>query len=259
MNPGDYRIPATDLAYSPKEPSDKEEVLEAPNYGFTLESTGKGSANRLERTEKMADKIALTNAELAYIKRLLGSSELDSDEVQTGFSIEGGEHANGLLLQLAAKASLTLEAQLDEYCMRFPLRLNEDELHGIQLQLAPPTIYECGPVLRAWRLPLEEPLALLSHDGRETALSVHELSAHGLLVDTGAKKAPKRLHLQLPLPGESPLKFDALQVRNTPGGLTVYEVEYHSKDAERIRSYLYEQHQRLHPELQQELPVKIAS
>lgn len=204
----------------------------------------------------MAEKIALTHAELAYINRLFSSSKSEPDEAQSGFRIDGGGHANGLLLQLAAKASLTLEAQLEEYCMSFPLRLNEDELHGIQLQLAPPTIYERGPVLRAWRLHLDEPLVLLSHDGRETALNVHELSAHGLLVDTGPKKAPKRLHLQLPLPGESPLRFDAQQVRNTAGGLTVYEVEYQNKDAERIRSYLYAQHQRLHPELQQELPVE---
>lgn len=205
----------------------------------------------------MADKIALTRTELAYINKLLsGSPESEPGEIQSGFHVDGGEHANGLLLQLAAKASLTLEAQLERYCMSFPLRLSEDELHGVHLQLAPPTIYERGPILRAWRLHLDEPLALLSDDGRKTALSVHELSPHGLLVDTGPKKAPKRLHLQLPLPGENPVKFDAQQVRNTAGGLTVYEVEYQNKDAERIRSYLYEQHQRLHPELQQELPVE---
>ncbi|MHB0763096.1 PilZ domain-containing protein [Stutzerimonas sp. NM35] len=205
----------------------------------------------------MAEKTTLTRTELAYINRLISNSRAESEDTQSGFRIDGGEHANGLLLQLAAKASLTLEAELDEYSMTFPLRLDEDELHGIQLQLAPPTIYERGPVLRAWRLQLEEPLALLSDDGNETALSVHELSPHGLLVDTGSqKKAPKHLHLHLALPGEDPLKIDAHQVRNAADGMTVYEVEYENKDAERIRSYLYEQHQRLHPELQQELPVE---
>ncbi|MHB0817034.1 PilZ domain-containing protein [Stutzerimonas stutzeri] len=205
----------------------------------------------------MAEKSTLTRTELAYINRLISNSRAESEDTQSGFRIDGGEHANSLLLQLAAKASLTLEAELDEYSMTFPLRLDEDELHGIQLQLAPPTIYERGPVLRAWRLQLEEPLALLSDDGNETALSVHELSPHGLLVDTGSKKkAPKHLHLHLALPGEDPLKIDAHQVRNAADGMTVYEVEYENKDAERIRSYLYEQHQRLHPELQQELPVE---
>lgn len=205
----------------------------------------------------MAEKITLTRKELAYINRLLSSPQAESEDTPSGFRLDGGAHANGLLLQLAAKASLTLEAQLEDYCMSFPLRLSEDELYGIQLQLAPPTIYERGPVLRAWRLQLDEPLALLSDDGHETALSVHELSPHGLLVDTGSKKkAPKRLHLRLALPGEAPLKVDAHQVRNAADGMTVYEVEYQNEDAERIRSYLYEQHQRLHPELQQELPVE---
>ena len=207
----------------------------------------------------MANKIVLTPAELAYINTLLSSSEPDADEIQSGFRIDGGGHANELLLQLAAKANLTLEAQLEAYCMSFPLRLSGDELQGIRLQLAPPTIYERGPMLRAWRLQLDEPLALLSDDGRETALSVHELSARGLLVDTGLKRAPKRLHLKLPLPGEDPLRFDALQVRNTASGMTVYEAEYQSQDAERIRTYLYEQHQRLHPDLQQELPIESPS
>ncbi len=204
----------------------------------------------------MAEKITLTPKELAYINRLMSDSSVEPDETRSGFRIDGGEHANGLLLQLAAKASLSLEAELEDYCMTFPLRLSEDELHGIQLQLAPPTIYERGPVLRAWRLHLDEPLALLSDDGNETALSVHELSPHGLLVDTGSKKrAPKHLHLRLALPGKEPLKIDAHQVRNAADGMTVYEVEYQNNDAERIRSYLYEQHQRLHPELQQELPT----
>lgn len=205
----------------------------------------------------MAEKITLTRKELAYINRLISSSPTEPDDSPSGFRLDGGEHANGLLLQLAAKADLTLEAQLEDYCMSFPLRLSEDELHGIQLQLAPPTIYERGPVLRAWRLQLAEPLALLSDDGHQTALSVHELSPRGLLVDTGSKKkAPKHLHLRLALPGEDPLKIDAHQVRSAAGGMTVYEVEYQNADAERIRSYLYEQHQRLHPELPQELPIE---
>lgn len=204
----------------------------------------------------MPDKTVLTSAELAYINELVNSSKAEPGETRTGFRVDGGERANGLLLQLAAKANLTLEAELEHYCMSFPLQLNQDEFHTIQLQLAPPTIYERGPVLRAWRLHLDKPLPLLSNDGNETALSVHELSPNGLLVDTGQKrKAPKHLHLRLALPGEESLEIDAHRIRDADGGMTAYEVEYpQDRDAERIRSYLYEQHQRLHPELQPELP-----
>lgn len=204
-------------------------------------------------------KTELTSAELAYINKLVSSSRAEPGEARTGFRVDGGEHANGLLLQLAAKANLTLEAELEDYCMSFPLQLTEDEFHTIQLQLAPPTIYERGPVLRAWRLQLDKPLPLLSDDGSETALSVHELSPSGLLVDTGAKqKAPKHLHMRLALPGEDSFQIDAHRIRNADGGMTAYQMEYpKDRDAERIRSYLYEQHQRLHPELQPELPVEM--
>lgn len=206
----------------------------------------------------MAKKTVLTSAELAYINELVSGSPVEPGEARPGFRVDGGEKANGLLLQLAAKANLTLEAELEDYCMSFPLQLNQDEFQAIQLQLAPPTIYERGPVLRAWRLHLDEPLPLLSNDGNETALSVHELSPNGLLVDAGPKrKAPKHLHLHLALPGEGSLEIDAHRIREAEGGMTAYEVEYpRDRDAERIRSYLYEQHQRLHPELQPELPTE---
>ncbi|MGM3388927.1 PilZ domain-containing protein [Stutzerimonas stutzeri] len=205
----------------------------------------------------MADKIELSSAELAYINELVNSSRARAEpgESRAGFRIDGGDRANALLLQLAAKANLTLEAELEDYCMSFPLQLTEDEFHSLTMQLAPPTIYERGPVLRAWRLHLDEPLPLLSTNGDKTALSVHELSPNGLVVDSGPKQAPKHLHLRLALPGNESLEVDGWRIRDTEDGMTAYEVEYpKDKDAERIRSYLYEQHQRLHPELQPELP-----
>ncbi len=204
----------------------------------------------------MSEETVLTSAELAYINDLVSDTSAESGETRAGFNLDGGEKANSLLLQLAAKAKLSLAAELEDYCMSFPLRLNQDEFQGIHLQLAPPIIYERGPVLRAWRLHLDEPLPLLSNDGNETALSVHELSPNGLLVNMGSKqKAPKHLHMQLALPGEASLEIDAHRIRDAKGGMTAYEVEYpRDRDAERIRSYLYEQHQRLHPDLQPELP-----
>lgn len=207
----------------------------------------------------MPNKSILTSAELAYINDLLTGSSAEAGQAQGGFRLDGGDKANGLLLRLAAKAKLTFEAEFDDYCMSFPLQLDKDEFQTVRLQLAPPTIYERGPVVRAWRLPLDEPLPLLSDDGHETALSVHELSPNGLLVDVGSKrKAPKHLHLHLALPGDVALEIDAHRIRDAKGGLTAYEVEYpQHRDAERIRSYLYEQHQRLHPELQPELPTEV--
>jgi len=75
----------------------------------------------------MPNKVDLTSAELAYINELVSGSSTEPGETRAGFHVDGGEKANGLLLQLAAKANLTLEAELDEYCMSFPLQLKQDE------------------------------------------------------------------------------------------------------------------------------------
>lgn len=197
----------------------------------------------------MAERIILTDAELAYINKLVNKVGNESKAPPSGFHLEGGIQANGLLLQLASQAKLSLEAALDDYRLVFPLRLEEDEFHGLQLQLAPPIIYERGPALRTWRLQLDNPLTLRSRNGHPTDLSVHELSSHGLLVDTSNEhRAPKRLQLYMDLPGEQPLKIDAQRVRAREDGLTAYEVRYPcDTDAERIRAFLYKQHQRLHP------------
>ena len=206
----------------------------------------------------MANKTVLTPDELAYLAKLARRSDSPNAE-EPGFTLDGGLDANNLLLQLGARANLTLEAELEDYHLSFPLQLSEDEFHSIRLQLAPPTIYERGPVLRAWRLALDEPLPLLAEDGGETALTVHELSPKGLLVDTGGqRKAPKHFHLRLALPGERSLLIEARRIRAVERGMTAYEVDFpQEEDAECIRNYLYQEHQRLYPELQPELPNEV--
>ncbi|TBU99775.1 PilZ domain-containing protein [Stutzerimonas kirkiae] len=198
----------------------------------------------------------LTKAELRYIHKLMRTPCDASNKEGPGFHIDGGGKANALLLQLAAQTRLTFEAQFDEFCMSFPLQLNEDEFHNLRLQLAPPTIYERGPTMRTWRLQLEQPLPLLEEDGEESPLSVHELSPDSLVVDTSHKRrAPRHFHLQLALPGEGSLQINARRISEARDGMAAYEVEFpEGRDAERVRSFLYAQHQKLHPELQPELP-----
>lgn len=207
----------------------------------------------------MAEQTILSKDELTFIRKLMQRNGTPSAERTTGFRIDGGAQSNELLLQLAARANLSLQAEFEDFRMSFPLQLKEDELHSLDLQLAPPVIYERGPTTRAWRLHLDQPLALLKNDGGESSLSVHELSPHGLLVDAGKdRKPPKHFHLRLALPDDTPLEVDAHRVRELKGGLAAYEVEYpQEKDAERIRSFLYRQHQRLHPDLQPELPADL--
>ncbi|MCQ4295801.1 PilZ domain-containing protein [Pseudomonas stutzeri] len=207
----------------------------------------------------MAEDTILSKDELSFIRKLMQRNGGNAPERAAGFRVDGGAHSNELLMQLAARANLSLHAEFEEFRMSFPIQLREDELHSLDLQLAPPVIYERGPTTRAWRLHLDEPLPLLENDGGESSLSVHELSPHGLLVDAGKHhKPPKHFHLRLALPDDTPLEIDAHRVRELKGGLAAYEVEYtQEKDAERIRSFLYRQHQRLHPDLQPELPADL--
>ncbi|AGA87698.1 hypothetical protein PSCT_03227 [Pseudomonas sp. SCT] len=207
----------------------------------------------------MAEDTILSKDELTFIRKLMQRNGGTTAERATGFRIDGGAPSNELLMQLAARANLSLQAEFEDFRMSFPIQLREDELHSLDLQLAPPVIYERGATTRAWRLHLDEPLALLKNDGGESSLSVHELSPHGLLVDAGKdRKPPKHFHLRLALPDDTPLEIDAHRVRELKGGMAAYEVEFpQEKDAERIRSFLYRQHQRLHPDLQPEVPADL--
>lgn len=198
----------------------------------------------------MAQRTVLTSDELEFIKKLMSRAANGSSERAAGFHIDGGQQSNELLMALAAHAELSLEAKTTGFRMSFPVQIREDELHSLHLHLAPPVIFERGPANRAWRLHLEQPLALLKSDGDVSPLRVRELSSHGLLVDAGSgRKPPKHFHLRLALPDDDPLEVDAHRVREVKNGLAAYEVEFsREQDAERIRSFLYRQHRRLHPE-----------
>lgn len=203
----------------------------------------------------MVERTVLTSDELAFINKLIHRSTHNNGEHTAGFRLDGGPQSNELLLALATHSQLSLEAQTTRFRMSFPVQIREDEFHSLHLHLAPPVIFEHGPVNRAWRLRLEQPLALLKRDGEVSPLRVRELSSHGLLVDTGSnRKPPKHFHLRLVLPDDAPLEIEAHRVREVSDGVAAYEVEFNGEqDAERIRSFLYRQHRRLHPELPTDL------
>ena len=174
----------------------------------------------------MAEETILSKDELTFIRQLMQRNGGSGNERSTGFRIDGGARSNELLMQLAARANLSLQAEFEDFRMSFPLQLREDELHSLDLQLAPPVIYERGPTTRAWRLHLDEPLPLLESDGGESPLSVHELSPRPAGRSRQASQAPKHFHLRLALPDDTPLEIDAHRVRELNGGRAAYEVEF---------------------------------
>lgn len=204
----------------------------------------------------MVEHSILSEEELDFIRKLMQPNGSKVVERTAGFRIDGGAQGNALLLQLAAQADLRLQAEFEHFSMSFPVRLLEDELHSLDLQLAAPLIYERGPVLRAWRLQLPEPFALLESNGTPSPFSVLQLSAHGVLVAAGKRrKPPRQFHLGLAMPDGAILDIDAQRVRELQEGVAAYRISFvRQEDAERVRAFLYEQHQRLHPELRPELP-----
>ncbi|WP_028240631.1 hypothetical protein [Stutzerimonas azotifigens] len=198
----------------------------------------------------MADDNILSSEELEFINSLMAGNGRSPTSTTPNYLMDGGPQANELLLRMANHAELALQAQFDTYSLSFPLQLTEDDFHNLHLTLAAPVIYERGPVLRAWRLPLDKPLPLLDADGARSSLSVHELSPSGVLVrSTQRRRPPEAFNLMLALPDGDAMPVEGHRVRDLDSGLSAYEVDFDERDAERVRRFLFRQHRRLHPEL----------
>ena len=119
----------------------------------------------------MAEETILSKDELTFIRQLMQRNGGSGNSAPRVFRIDGGARSSELLMQLAARANLSLQAEFEDFRMSFPLQLPKTSCTA-SMQLAPPVIYERGPTTRAWRLHLDEPLPLLESDGGESPLSV---------------------------------------------------------------------------------------
>ncbi|MES2821225.1 MAG: PilZ domain-containing protein [Pseudomonadota bacterium] len=199
----------------------------------------------------MSDPSHLSQDERDFIQQLLISPVNGKSAQAPSFRVDGGEQANTLLRRLGANANLSLESQFDDYSMTFPLQLVEDEFHTLHLKLGAPSIFESGPVLRPWRLQLDQPIALLDAQGQPSFLSVQELSPNGLLISS-IGKAPLQFELWLPLPDHEPIRLHGKRVRSVGKQLTAYTVEMDHEgrqDSERIRHFIFQQHRLQYPQL----------
>ncbi|MET1076883.1 MAG: PilZ domain-containing protein [Pseudomonas sp.] len=197
----------------------------------------------------MSDQSPLSQDERDFIRQLLVNPVLGKPVQTPSFRVDGGDQANALLARLAANTQLSLESHFDDHWMSFPLQLVEDEFHALHLQMGAPCIYENGPVLRPWRLHLDEPIALQDDEGGDPCLAVRELSPNGLLISSPGK-APLHFSLWLPLPGQEPIPLQAKRVRTVGNNRTAYRlVGCHARHTERIRHFIFEQHRLKHPQL----------
>ncbi|MCY1398335.1 hypothetical protein D9M71_133640 [compost metagenome] len=192
----------------------------------------------------------LTQDELDFIQAMQHSPQSVA-EAASSLVVDGGSQIKALLARLIAHEQVTIQAQFENQQMNFPLHLVEDEFHAMHLQLGAPSIYEDGPVVRPWRLLLDQPLALEDDKARPTALFIREISCKDVLIENRAStKPPKRLRLWFKPKGHAPIALRASLSRETDDGLAAYNLNQDNvQEAEQLRQYILAQHRRAHPQL----------
>ncbi|MDB5981551.1 MAG: type pilus assembly PilZ [Pseudomonas sp.] len=192
----------------------------------------------------------LTQDELDFIQNMQHNPHLNVRDASRSLLVNGGAQIQELLTRLAAHEQVTIQAQFDNQQMTFPLHLVEDEFHALHLQLGAPTIFEDqGPMARPWRLVLPEPIALETEKGSLSAMWVHEISFKGILLENRkATKPPKYFALWFAPAGHAPIALRGTFERLTEHGLAAYRLSQRNKqDTERLRQYILQQHQLVHP------------
>ncbi|MBT9301325.1 hypothetical protein ACEK06_24600 [Pseudomonas brenneri] len=193
----------------------------------------------------------LTQDELDFIQNMHHNPQLNVRDVTSSLTVNGGAQIRDLLTRLAAHEHVTIQAQFDNQQMTFPLQLVEDEFHALHLRLGVPSIFEDGPMIRPWRLVLEEPVALENVRGQPGALWVHEVSFKGLLVQSrGRSKPPRTFSMWFSPSGYERIAVRGTLERETARGLFAYRLNQTDVDeTERLRQFILQQHRLAHPEV----------
>jgi len=193
----------------------------------------------------------LTQDELDFIQNMHHNPQLNVRDVSSSLTVNGGAQIRALLTRHAAHEQVTIQAQFDNQQMTFPLQLVEDEFHALHLRLGVPSIFEDGPMIRPWRLVLEEPVALENVKGQPGALWVHEVSFKGLLVQSrGRSKPPRTFSMWFSPSGYERIAVRGTLERETARGLFAYRLSQGDVDeTERLRQFILQQHRLAHPAL----------
>lgn len=127
----------------------------------------------------------------------------------------------------------------------------EDEFHALHLQLGSPEIYEDGPMLRPWRLSMDQPSALLDAHDKVSGLWVRDISFKGVLLEVrDLPSPPARFELRFAPGGISPIELHGVLGRRIGPDLAAYDLSQSpAEEIERLRDYILQAHRRAHPDL----------
>ncbi|MHC6224058.1 hypothetical protein ACYU03_04660 [Pseudomonas sp. X10] len=193
----------------------------------------------------------LTQDELDFIQDMQHSPQLNQADPMSSLQVNGERRLKDLLTLLAANAQVTLQAQVDNQQISFPLQLVEDEFHAQHLQLGQPYIYEDGPMPRPWRLSLDAPVELRDDQDQPSGLWVREISFKGALLEVrGLPQPPERFSLHFTPEGIPPIGVQGVLGRRIGSDLAAYDLS-HTPEEEigRLREYILQAHRQAHPEL----------
>ena len=199
----------------------------------------------------MSHDALLTQDELDFIQTMHQNPLLNTRDASSSLMVNGMSQIRDLLTRLAAHEQVTIQAQLANQQMSFPLRLVEDEFHAQHLQLGAPSIFEDGPQARPWRLTLPDPVALQNIRGKAGHLWVTELSFKGVLLEMRHDSQPPRQFAQWFSPtGHERINLRGTLERITETGQYAYRLSQRDKgETERLRQYILQQHRLVHPGL----------
>jgi len=193
----------------------------------------------------------LTQDELDFIQDMQHSPQLNLADPMSSLLVNGDRRIQSVLTRLVANEQVTLQAQFNNQQISFPLQLVEDEFHAVHLQIGSPEIYEDGPMLRPWRLSMDQPSALLDAQGHVSGLFVRDISFKGALLEVrGLAEAPTRFDLRFAPAGIPAISLHGRLRRRIGPDLAAYDLS-RSADAEidRLREYILQAHREAHPEL----------
>jgi len=193
----------------------------------------------------------LTQDELDFIQTMQHNPQLNVRDTTSSLMVNGGAQIRDLLTRLAANEKVTIQAHFDNQQMTFPLQLVEDEFHALHLRLGVPSIFEDGPMVRPWRLALEQPVALENAKGQPGRLWVREVSFKGILVEIRNGTRPPRQFAQWFSPsGYERIALHGRFERQTEAGFYAYRLDQSDlEETERLRQFILLQHRHSHPAL----------
>lgn len=193
----------------------------------------------------------LTQDELDFIQTMQHNPQLNVRDATSSLLVNGGSQIRDLLTRLAANEKVTIQAHFDNQQMTFPLHLVEDEFHALHLRLGVPSIFEDGPMIRPWRLTLEEPVALENSRGQPGRLWVREVSFKGVLLEIRNRTRPPKQFAQWFSPsGYKRIALHGRFERQTEAGFYAYRLDQSdAEETERLRQFILQQHRHTHPAL----------